>query len=158
GPYENFLRDPTHTFDIYMGTDPATGKDKWQHNPTYGMIQEMMLYGMAGIKAQREGKSTGDVIEAVLGRYGFGKGNPMLSQAFDQLTGRNNSKWFAGYDDKSSAISGDPNVIAIHKALDAYGVPDLGGFEDRLIYAYRAIGPMPSFSPSIQPNQQLQTP
>src|SRR6266853_4204057 len=28
GPWDNFMRDPTHTFDIYLGTDPNTGKDK----------------------------------------------------------------------------------------------------------------------------------
>lgn len=154
GPWNNFMRDPTHTFDIYLGTDPATGKDKWQHNPLYGMIQEMALYGLAAVKEARNGGNPYDVAEAPVLRYAFGKMNPMFNLVADLYAQREMSMYYNGFGDKAD-IQQDPSIVAIQRALNAKGINLPVGLMDNLIYAWRAVGPMPSFAPTVHPDNQL---
>lgn len=155
-PWTNFQRDPTHTFDIYTGVDPLTKKDTWQHNPLFGMQQEMMLYILAAFKAAKNGGNPYDVATAGPARY-MNKLNPIGVTGLDMLINRNVNLAAQGYGDAADITgpSGDKNVAAIRQALDAHGVPDFGGLEDRLIYAIRSIAPSPGFPDNPAKNAQM---
>lgn len=158
GPWQNFLKDPTHTFDIYGGVDSATGKYIWHHNPLYGMMQEVINDGMEAVRAQRRGESPALVATAPLARFGFGKTNPILSTILDVLTQRENSLYYQGYGDKRSGIQGDPSIVAIQQALSAKGINLPVGIEDSIIYAIRQLAPSPGFAPNIQKGTNISTP
>jgi hypothetical protein len=148
GPWQNYQRDPTRTFDIYLGTDPITGKDRWQHNSLFGMQQEMLLYLMQGIKDHNEGSNPYDTFLGVAGRIA-NKANPILSTGLDEMVNRNLSLYLQGYGDRSD-ISADPNIIAIRRAIDSTGMnPFPGGWENNALYAVRQLFPSPGFPDTL---------
>lgn len=139
---QNFQKDPTHTFDIWAGRDPATGKDLWLASGFFGWQREMAEYGLTAIKASMEGKSVGEVATAPLLRF-TNKNNPLGRLSLEMITGQEIGKWMNGWSD--SSITGDPDVQALHQALDGLGLPDGGNTEDKLIYLLRTMAPQPTF-------------
>lgn len=150
---QNFQKDPTHTFDIYAGTD-ATGKDNWISTGFFGWQREMAEYGLSAIKAAQEGKSPYEVGTAPLVRF-TNKNNPLGRLAFEEATNNQIGKWLNGWSDSSITpdparnLGGDTDIQLLHQALTAKGVPDGGGLEDRILFALRTAAPAPSFPTPI---------
>lgn len=146
--WQNYQRDPTHTFDIYLGKDQKTGKDQWAHNPLFGMQQELALYLLQAIKEKESGGNPYDILSSVGGRFA-NKLNPISSTALDLFMNRNLSLYLQGYGDRSD-ISKDPQVIAITRALDATGKnPFPDSFTNNLVYAVRTLFPSPGFPTNL---------
>lgn len=156
GPWQNFQKDPTHTFDIFGGIDPQTGKQIWYHNPLYNALSELIDYNMGAVKAQRQGEDLGSILTNPLERYASGKANPFIGQFVAMMTGQELNRMMAGYKDPS--IHADPSIVAIENALSAHGINLPVGLEDRLIYAIREVGPVPGFAPTYGKDQAINTP
>ena len=90
-PWQNFQRDPAHTFDMYLGRD-AKGQDHWRHMPLFGFQREITDYALAAVKAQRDGKDWWHVATAPIVRM-EGKANPITQTGFEVIIGREISKW-----------------------------------------------------------------
>lgn len=155
-PFENFQKDPNHTFDIYTGRDQATGRDTWIKTPFYLFQREMLDWAMAAVKAQTEGKDLvnvnklGDSVVAAPFMRFFGKMNPATKLSLESLTGNEISQWMRGF--SSYDIDHDPHIVNINKSMQMLGIPDAGSLENRLIYAFR------QFSPSINYPTNLDKP
>ena len=139
-PVQNYQRDPAHTFDVYMGRDSTTNKDKWLRNPFYLFQREMSDWALAAAKSAQEGRPLQDTLVAPIGRFA-GKINPVTRFGFEMLTGRELGRWMNGYGNPD--IDHDKNITNITKSLDMMGIPTFGSLGDRVVYAIR------SFSPSL---------
>lgn len=149
GPWDNAQRDATHIFDIYLGTDPVTGKDMWQHNPIFGMQQEMLLYMLQGVKDSKNGTDIYGAMAGMAARY-KGKENPILSTVADLAVGRDLTLYLKGYGD-NSIIDKDHQIIAIRRGLDAAGLsPFPESVRNNIIYAIRQAFPLtPGFPDTL---------
>lgn len=152
-PFENYQKDPNHTFDIYTGRDQATGRDTWIKTPFYLFQREMLDWAMAAVKAQSEGKDLvsvnklGDSVVAAPFMRFLGKMNPATKLSLESLTGNEISQWMKGF--SSYDIDHDPHIVNINKSLQMMGIPDAGSLENRLIYAFRQLAPSINFPTNL---------
>lgn len=151
-PIDNFLTDPTHTFDIRTGTDPVTGQPMWASLPFYAFQRELINYALSSVKAVEEGKGIGGAVKAPVERF-TNKNNPGFRAALESIVGTEFGRQMAGFKDPS--IDGDNSIRTLHQALNNLGVPDFGPMENRVIFALRTLAPFsgtPSESVERNPN------
>jgi hypothetical protein len=144
-PWDNFQKDPAHTFDIYMGRDSQTNRDSWVHMPFYLFQREMVDWAMAAVKAQEQGKpfidpkNFGDsVLTAPFVRFA-GKMNPVTKTSLEVATGQEIGQWMKGYD--KAGIDSDQYILNLNKSLQKMNIPDQGSMENRFLYALRNLMP-----------------
>ena len=147
-PYQNFQKDPAHTFDIYQGRD-ANGQDQWIKLPFYLFQREALDWAMSAVKANQEGKPFLDVnhlgesvLTAPFMKFA-GKLDPATKLSLELSTGQEMNAWMKGY--SKYGIDDDPQITNINKSLQLMGIVDGGSLENRLLYAIRSLSPSLSF-------------
>jgi len=154
-PIQNWMKDPSHVWDIYAGRDPVSNRDRWIRNPFYLFQRELADYAIAGVKAHNDGQDTWTTVSAPFTSFA-NKANPISKLGIEMTLGQEINMWMKGYG--NSNIDKDKYITNIHQSLNSMGIPDVGSFENRILYAFQQLAPTPGLSFPSNLNQPTNDP